>query len=71
MDETAALGYARVSTSGEETDAQLGALFATGIDPGRVFTERLSGSLGTSRPGLTAMLDYAHWFHYGDLTNFE
>ena len=69
MDETAALGYARVSTSGEETDAQLGTLFAAG--PCRVFTERLSGSVGTSRPDLTAMLDYAHWFHYGDLTNFE
>jgi DNA invertase Pin-like site-specific DNA recombinase len=55
IDVTATLGYARVSTSGEETDALLGALFAAGIDPGRVFTERLSGSVGTSRPGLPAM----------------
>ena len=30
-----------------------------GVDPSRVFTDKLSGSANTARPGLTAMLDYA------------
>jgi DNA invertase Pin-like site-specific DNA recombinase len=56
---TAILGYARVSTIGQDLDAQLAALGAVGVDPDRVFTDKLSGSANTARPGLIAMLDYA------------
>jgi DNA invertase Pin-like site-specific DNA recombinase len=56
---TAILGYARVSTIGQDLDAQLAALGAAGVDPERVFADRLSGSANTARPGLAAMLDYA------------
>jgi DNA invertase Pin-like site-specific DNA recombinase len=35
------------------------ALTAAGVDPSRMFTDKLSGSANTGRPGLTAMLDYA------------
>ncbi|MCA2312692.1 recombinase family protein, partial [Mycobacterium intracellulare] len=56
---TAILGYARVSTIGQELDAQLAALNAVGVEPGRIFTDKLSGSAKTARPGLAAMLDYA------------
>ena len=30
-----------------------------GVDPSRMFTDKLSGSAKTARPGLAAMLDYA------------
>lgn len=53
------LGYARVSTIGQDLDAQLAALDAAGVDPSRVFTDKLSGSAKTARPGLVALLDYA------------
>ena len=56
---TAILGYARVSTLGQDLDVQLAALSAAGIDPGRVFTDKLSGSAKTAGPGLATMLDYA------------
>lgn len=56
---TAILGYARVSTIGQELDAQLAALDAAGVDANRVFTDKVSGSANTTRPGLAAMLDYA------------
>lgn len=56
---SAILGYARVSTTGQDLDAQLSALAAAGVDTGRVFTDRPSGSSKTNRPGLAAMLDYA------------
>jgi DNA invertase Pin-like site-specific DNA recombinase len=56
---TAILGYARVSTTGQDLDAQLAALTAAGVDTDRVFTDKLSGSAKTGRPGLAAMLDYA------------
>ena len=55
----AILGYARVSTTGQDLDAQLAALRAAGVDPGRVFTDKLSGSAKVVRPGLVALLDYA------------
>jgi DNA invertase Pin-like site-specific DNA recombinase len=56
---TTILGYARVSTSGQDLDAQLAALTAAGTESDRVFTDKLSGSAKTARPGLVAMLDYA------------
>ena len=56
---TATLGYARVSTTGQDLDAQLAALTAAGVEADRVFTDKLSGSAKTDRPGLAAMLDYA------------
>ena len=56
---TATLGYARVSTTGQDLDSQLAALNAAGVDTDRVFTDKLSDSARTARPGLAAMLDYA------------
>jgi len=47
---TAILGYARVSTTGQDLDAQLAALTASGVDAERVFTDKLSGSAKTA-PG--------------------
>lgn len=56
---TAILGYARVSTIGQDLDAQLAALAAAEVNAERVFTDTLSASAKTARPGLMAMLDYA------------
>lgn len=56
---TVMLGYARVSTAGQDLEAQLSALSVAGVDTDRVFTDTLSGSATTARPGLAAMLDYA------------
>jgi DNA invertase Pin-like site-specific DNA recombinase len=56
---TAILGYARVSTTGQDLDAQIAALGVAGVRAERVFTDKLSGSAKTDRPGLGAMLDYA------------
>jgi DNA invertase Pin-like site-specific DNA recombinase len=54
------LGYARVSTAGQHLEAQQDALAAAGVDPGRVYVDKLSGtSTKEQRPGLTALLDYA------------
>ena len=55
---TAILGYGRVST-GQDLDAQLAALGVAGVKAERVFTDKLSGSAKTDRPGMAAMLDYA------------
>jgi len=49
----------RVSTTGQDLDAQLVVLTAAGVNSDRVFTDKLSGSAKTARPGLVAMLDYA------------
>ena len=56
---TAILGYARVSTTGQDLETQFAALSAAGVGAERVFTDKLSGSARTDRPGLAAMLDYA------------
>ncbi|QBI70900.1 recombinase family protein (plasmid) [Mycobacterium avium subsp. hominissuis] len=53
------LGYARVSSTGQDLDAQLAALAAAGVDDERVYTDKLSGAANTDRPGLAALLDYA------------
>jgi DNA invertase Pin-like site-specific DNA recombinase len=54
------LGYARVSTGHQSLDQQLAALTAAGVDPKRVYSDKLSGtSTREQRPGLAALLDYA------------
>ncbi len=54
------LGYARVSTGLQSLDQQLDALAAAGVNPDRVYTDKLSGtSTREQRPGLAALLDYA------------
>jgi DNA invertase Pin-like site-specific DNA recombinase len=54
------IGYARVSTGHQSLDQQLDALTAAGIDPKRVYSDKLSGtSTREQRPGLGALLDYA------------
>jgi DNA invertase Pin-like site-specific DNA recombinase len=54
------LGYARVSTDHQSLDQQLDALTAAGVEPNRVYTDKLSGtSTREQRPGLAALLDYA------------
>lgn len=56
---TAILGYARVSTTGQDLDVQLAALNSAGVAADRVFTDKLSGSARVDRSGLAAMLGYA------------
>jgi len=56
----AQLGYARVSTEHQSLDQQVDALVSTGVDPERIYTDRLSGtSTREQRSGLAALLDYA------------
>lgn len=52
------LGYARVSTRQQTTDAQKDALVAIGVDMQRIYTDVMSGAR-SDRPGLAALLDYA------------
>jgi DNA invertase Pin-like site-specific DNA recombinase len=54
------LGYARVSTGHQSLDQQLDALTAAGVEPNRVYSDKLSGaSTREQRTGLAALLDYA------------
>lgn len=54
------IGYARVSTTAQSLDAQTNALRDAGVDPDRIYSDKLSGVLKrAARPGLTALLDYA------------
>ena len=56
----AQLGYVRVSTLHQSLDQQVDALTAGGVDPNRVYSDKLSGtSTRDQRPGLAALLDYA------------
>ena len=55
-----AFAYLRVSTAGQTTDNQLGEIQAAGftIEPRRVVTETISGSVATAqRPGFARLLD--------------
>lgn len=53
------LGYARVSTAHQSLDQQRDALTLAGVDPGRIYEDKLSGMSGReARPGLAAVLDY-------------
>ena len=49
------VGYARVSTSGQDLSLQLERL----VDCDRIFQEKVSGSRGTNRPALKEALAYA------------
>ncbi|MGV0648751.1 recombinase family protein [Mycobacterium kansasii] len=54
------LGYARVSTGHQSLDAQTDALTSAGVDPTRVYADKLTGtSTREQRPGLAGLLDYA------------
>ncbi|OBF42827.1 resolvase [Mycolicibacterium peregrinum] len=54
------IGYARVSTGHQSLDQQVDALTAAGVDPARVYSDKLTGtSTKEQRPGLAALLDYA------------
>src|SRR5271155_6043117 len=54
------IGYARVSTDHQSLDQQLDALTTAGVNPDRVYSDKLSGtSSREQRPGLAALLDYA------------
>src|ERR1700733_14540930 len=54
------IGYARVSTGHQSLDQQLDALVAAGVNPERVYSDKLSGtSTREQRPGLAALLDFA------------
>jgi DNA invertase Pin-like site-specific DNA recombinase len=54
------LGYARVSTGHQSLDQQVDALTAAGVDTGRLYSDKLSGtSIREQRPGLASLLDYA------------
>lgn len=53
------IGYARVSTGHQTLDAQTDVLLAAGVDPERIYSDKLSGTkTRAARPGLAAMLDY-------------
>lgn len=52
------LGYVRVSTQKQSLDQQLDALRAAGVDPQRIYSDKMSGARD-DRPGLKALLDYA------------
>ncbi|MGV0849610.1 recombinase family protein [Mycolicibacterium phlei] len=56
---TCTLGYATATAVEQDLDGQLAALGAAGVDPRRVFTDRLSDSADRARAGLYAMLSYA------------
>ena len=56
---TCMLGYATASAVEQNLDGQLAALNAEGVDPRRVFTDKLSESADRARGGLYAMLSYA------------
>lgn len=54
------LGYARVSTGHQSLDQQVDALTAAGVEEGRIYSDKLSGtSTREQRPGLAGLLDYA------------
>jgi len=54
------VGYVRVSTGHQSLDAQTDALRDAGVDPERIYSDKLTGSSRRDkRPGLAALLDYA------------
>ncbi|QRY48132.1 recombinase family protein [Mycolicibacterium boenickei] len=60
MPDGALLGYARVSTTHQSNDAQIDELTAAGVNPERIYVDKLTGtSMKETRPGMAALLDYA------------
>ena len=54
------LGYARVSTGHQSLDQQADALIAAGVDPTRIYNDKLSDTTTREqRPGLASLVDYA------------
>jgi DNA invertase Pin-like site-specific DNA recombinase len=54
------IGYARVSTGHQSLDQQLDALTAAGVNPDRIYRDKLPGtSTREQRPGLATLLDDA------------
>ena len=54
------LGYARVSTGQQSLDQQHDALAEAGVEQGRMYSDKLTGtSAKEQRPGLSALLGYA------------
>jgi len=49
------IGYQRVSTSDQDLSLQYDALVSAGVDPGRIFEDRLGGAR-PDRPGLAAAM---------------
>ncbi|WP_395459812.1 recombinase family protein (plasmid) [Azospirillum melinis] len=49
------LGYARVSTADQHLDGQVAALVGAGVDPGRIYTDKISGAKA-ARPGLDELI---------------
>ena len=47
-------GYARVSTSQQSLDIQIQSLMDAGVEPHRIFSDKISGS-HTDRAGLNAL----------------
>jgi DNA invertase Pin-like site-specific DNA recombinase len=56
---TCTLGYATASAAEQNLEGQLAELNAAGVDPRRVFTDKLSDTAERARAGLHAMLSYA------------
>jgi DNA invertase Pin-like site-specific DNA recombinase len=56
---TCTLGYATAGTVEPNLERQLAELSAAGVDPRRVFTDKLSCSADRVRAGLHAMVSYA------------
>lgn len=57
--QTHLLGYARVSTKKQSTDAQHDALVAAGVPIERIYTDHGISGARADRPALVALLDYA------------
>jgi DNA invertase Pin-like site-specific DNA recombinase len=53
------LAYCRVSSSGQTLDQQEDALVKAGIDPAHIYSDTISGTVRSNRPGLDALLVYA------------
>ncbi|MET3175982.1 UNVERIFIED_ORG: DNA invertase Pin-like site-specific DNA recombinase [Arthrobacter sp. UYCu721] len=54
------LGYARISTTDQDASMQVEALISAGVEPGKIFTDELSGSReAKERPGMKALMEYA------------
>jgi DNA invertase Pin-like site-specific DNA recombinase len=53
------LGYARVSTIGQDLETQIETLESAGIKEDQIFIEKISGKKGTDRQQLEALLKHA------------